>query len=144
MQRICEMSQRYIFKYLCLVLLMFAGSVVHSGAGEIWVTNEKDDTVSVIDDKSFEVIKTMEVGERPRGITFSKDYSVLFVCASDSDTVQMIDPNTAKSYTSCHRVKIRNNLYCTRTTDTSTLPMKMMQLLQLLILKPVQLSHRLM
>ena len=65
-------------------------------ADEIWVSNEKDDTISVIDIETLEVVRTIEVGERPRGITFSKDYSVLYVCASDSDTVQVIDPDTGK------------------------------------------------
>ena len=63
---------------------------------EIWVTNEHDDTVSVIDTETYEVTRTIEVGERPRGITFSKDYSVVYICASDSDTVQVIDPNTGE------------------------------------------------
>ncbi|MEP2944524.1 MAG: YVTN family beta-propeller repeat protein [Hyphomicrobiales bacterium] len=65
-------------------------------ADEIWVTNEKDDTISVIDTDTLEVTRTIEVGERPRGIIFSHDYSVLYVCASDSDTVQVIDPDTGK------------------------------------------------
>ena len=65
-------------------------------ADEIWVTNEKDDTVSVIDIETLEVVRTIEVGERPRGITFSKDHSVLYVCASDSDTVQVIDPESGE------------------------------------------------
>lgn len=65
-------------------------------ADEIWVTNEKDDTVSVIDIETMEVVRTIDVGERPRGITFSKDFSVLYVCASDSDTVQVIDPETGR------------------------------------------------
>ena len=65
-------------------------------AGEIWVTNEKDDTVSVISTETLEVIKTYETGERPRGITFSKDYSRVYICASDSDAVQVMDPATGK------------------------------------------------
>ena len=44
-------------------------------AGEIWVTNEKDNTISVIDVDTLEVTRTIPVGERPRGITFSKDFS---------------------------------------------------------------------
>ncbi|MEO1612801.1 MAG: YVTN family beta-propeller repeat protein [Pseudomonadota bacterium] len=66
------------------------------GEGEIWVSNEKDDTVSVIDIASLEVIRTLPTGERPRGITFSKDFSRLYICASDSDTVQVMDPETGK------------------------------------------------
>lgn len=65
-------------------------------AEEIWVTNEKDDTVSVIDVATLEVVRTIPTGERPRGITFSKDFSRVYVCASDSDTVQVIDPETGK------------------------------------------------
>ena len=65
-------------------------------AGEIWVTNEKDDTVSVIDTDTLEVIQTYPTGERPRGITFSKDFTRLYICASDSDSVQVMDPNTGE------------------------------------------------
>lgn len=61
-------------------------------ADEIWVTNEKDDTISVIDVETLEVVRTVPTGERPRGITFAKDHSVVYVCASDSDAVQVIDP----------------------------------------------------
>ena len=63
-------------------------------AGEIWVTNETDNTISVIDTTTLEVTRTIPTGERPRGITFAHDGSVAYVCASDSDTVQVIDPVT--------------------------------------------------
>ena len=65
-------------------------------ADEIWVSNEKDDTISVIDLDTLEVSRTIDVGERPLGITFARDHSVLYLCASDSDTVQVIDPETGK------------------------------------------------
>lgn len=78
--------------FVCLSLL----APLPINAGEIWISNEKDDTLSVIDTTTLEVIRTLEVGERPRGITFSKDYSRLYICASDSDTVQVMDPNTGE------------------------------------------------
>ena len=65
-------------------------------AEQIYVTNEKDDTISIIDVKSLEVVKTINVGERPRGITISKDKKHIFICASDSDTVQVMDIATGK------------------------------------------------
>ncbi len=75
-------------------LLILLPTLAH--AGEIWVTNEKDDTISVIDVESLEVVRTYETGERPRGLTFSKNFSRLFICASDSDTVQVMDPETGE------------------------------------------------
>ena len=82
-------------KHLTLALLL-GTTALPATAGEIWVTNEKDDTISVIDTDTLEVTRTIETGERPRGITFSKDYSVVYICASDSDTVQVMDPNTGE------------------------------------------------
>ncbi|MFN3576306.1 MAG: YVTN family beta-propeller repeat protein [Tabrizicola sp.] len=75
-----------------LVLLCAASA----GADEIWVTNEKDDTISVIDTRTLEVTRTIPTGERPRGITFSHDHSRVYICASDSDTVQVMDPATGE------------------------------------------------
>lgn len=63
-------------------------------ADEIRVANEKDDTISVID--TLEVTCTIQTGENPRGIIFSKDYSVVYICASDSDAVQVMDPDSGK------------------------------------------------
>ncbi len=66
-------------------------TVVPAFAHWVYVSNEKDNTISVIDTETNEVINTLEVGERPRGITLSRDYKHLFVCASDSDAVQVYD-----------------------------------------------------
>lgn len=74
-----------------LIALVVASPLL---ADEIWVSNEMDDTISVIDVSTLEVVRTIETGERPRGITFSQDYAVVYVCASDSDTVQVIDTQT--------------------------------------------------
>ena len=61
-------------------------------ADEIWISNEKDNTLSVIDTATLEVTRTIPTGERPRGIAFSHDHSRLYICASDSDAVQVMDP----------------------------------------------------
>ena len=86
-----------MIRITALTLLLATSGLGHGALGdEIWVSNEKDDTISVIDIETLEVVRTLDVGERPRGITFSKDYSVLYVCASDSDTVQVIDPESGR------------------------------------------------
>ena len=53
-------------------------------------------TSTVSELATLEVTRTIPTGERPRGITFSKDYSVVYICASDSDTVQVMDPETGE------------------------------------------------
>ncbi|WP_415894288.1 YVTN family beta-propeller repeat protein [Neptuniibacter sp. PT8_73] len=74
--------------------ILIASPLLHAEVA--YVSNEKDDTISIIDLDSMEVIETLNVGERPRGILFSKDYTKLYICASDSDTVQIMDLATKK------------------------------------------------
>ena len=61
-----------------------------------YITNEKDNTVSVIDIKKNKVIKTVEVGQRPRGIIMSKDGKLVLICASDDDRVEVREAETLK------------------------------------------------
>ena len=63
----------------------------------IYVSNEKDNTISIIDSDNLEVFETIAVGQRPRGITLTKDGKFLLVCASDDDTVEMIDVCAAQT-----------------------------------------------
>ena len=81
---------------LTATLLASVFTVLPACAGEFWISNEKDNTISVIDEATLEVTRTIEVGKRPRGIIFAKDHSVLYLCASDSDAVQVIDPVSGK------------------------------------------------
>ena len=60
----------------------------------VFVTNEKDNTVSIIDSMNLEVKKTVKVGQRPRGVALSKDAKWLLVCASDDDKIQVFDART--------------------------------------------------
>lgn len=80
--------------------LLLAAAIILSGTSKnalaeyAYVTNEKDNTISVIDIDRLEVVETLDVGMRPRGITFNRDYSQLYICASDSDAVQVMDMAT--------------------------------------------------
>ena len=42
----------------------------------------------------MEVVKTINVGQRPRGITISQDGKLIYICASDDDTIEIIDTAT--------------------------------------------------
>ncbi|HBX56841.1 MAG TPA: hypothetical protein DEH10_15875, partial [Pseudomonas sp.] len=54
-------------------------------AATAYVSNEKDDSISVIDLATLEVTATLAVGMRPRGLLLSQDNKLLYICASDSD-----------------------------------------------------------
>ncbi len=58
---------------------------------QIFVSNEKDNTVTVIDGKTLEVIKTIPTARRPRGIIASPDGKEVYVAAGDGDIMDVID-----------------------------------------------------
>ena len=47
-----------------------------------------------LDSATLEVKETIPVGMRPRGIMLTKDDKYLLICASDDDTVQVVDVNS--------------------------------------------------
>lgn len=61
-------------------------------AHEVFITNEKDNSISVIDSTKLEVVRTIRVGERPRGVIASKDGETVFVCTSDSNEIMALNP----------------------------------------------------
>ena len=83
-----------LFRHTALALAI--GLSTPALASIAYVSNEKDNTLSVIDTDTQEVIETIDVGQRPRGILLSKDYTKLYICASDDDTVQVLDLATRK------------------------------------------------
>ena len=79
---------------LATALSLLSISPLH--AYTVYISNEKDNSVTVIDSKTFKVIDTIKVGQRPRGIILSKDEKYILICASDDDTVEVIDRKTKK------------------------------------------------
>ncbi len=59
---------------MCLAQLPFL-----AGAERVYVSNEDGQTVTVIDTAKAQVIATVDVGKRPRGLKLSKDGSQLYV-----------------------------------------------------------------
>jgi PQQ-dependent catabolism-associated beta-propeller protein len=63
-------------------------------AEKIFVSNEQDNTLSVIDGASLEVIDTIRVGRRPRSMDVSNDGQYLFVAVGDDEAVDVVDIET--------------------------------------------------
>lgn len=85
------MKFRYTTCLLPVALMMFSTA---ASAYSIYVSNEKDNTISVIDGESLELVDTIEVGQRPRGIVLSNDGSILYMCTSDDNHVEVMDVET--------------------------------------------------
>ena len=60
-------------------------------AEKIFVSNEKDNTITVLDGGSLAIVKTVKVGELPRALLTSVDGKTIYICASDSDSIQALD-----------------------------------------------------
>ncbi|MGQ0616388.1 MAG: YVTN family beta-propeller repeat protein [Acidimicrobiia bacterium] len=60
----------------------------------VYVPNSVDDTVSVIDPATFEVIDQFDVGDEPQHVIPSYDLKTLYVAATQGNTLTPIDPAT--------------------------------------------------
>src|SRR5215471_8766422 len=85
---------QWLIRMLLGALLAAAGAGKHADAFTAYVSNEKGNTVTVIDTARFEAVKTIKVGQRPRGIEVTRDVKFLLVAVGDDDTIQMIDTGT--------------------------------------------------
>src|SRR5579871_5087054 len=95
--QIAVMERLQMWRY-CLSSLLLA-CVAASGAARgytAYISNEKGNTVSVIDTDKWAVTATIKVGQRPRGIEFTRDGKFVMVAVGDDDTIQVIDANTQK------------------------------------------------
>jgi len=65
--------RRGIFARLLVALAATFIAVHQASAYLAYVSNEKSNTISVIDTSRWEVVRTIKVGQRPRGIAITKD-----------------------------------------------------------------------
>ena len=54
-------------------MIVWLATATPAAAFIAYVSNEKSNTVSVIDTDKWAVTKTIKVGQRPRGIEFTRD-----------------------------------------------------------------------
>ncbi|WNF22555.1 YncE family protein [Mesobacillus jeotgali] len=69
--------------------------VVYTGDGKyVLVTNNEDDTVSVINARTYEVVKTIPTGKGPHGFRISADSKFAYIANMGEDTVSAINLET--------------------------------------------------
>lgn len=79
---------RLTWPLLASCAVFFAGA---AAAEEIFVSNEQDGSISVIDGGSLSVVATIPVGRRPRGIGVSRNGGELYVAVGDDNRIEVVD-----------------------------------------------------
>lgn len=77
---------------LALTCIFFSATA--ASAELIFVSNERDNTVTVLDGGTLETVKTLKTSARPRGIITSHDGKLIYVCAGDDNRLDVIDVAT--------------------------------------------------
>ena len=59
---------------------------------EVWVVNHLSDSISVVDVPSGRIVRTLLVGDEPTDVEFAGTPVRAFVCLSQEDRIEVIDP----------------------------------------------------
>jgi YVTN family beta-propeller protein len=78
------------------------GIAFNPNNGDMYVTNEVSDTVSVIDGTTNTVIGTIPVGDLPDGIAFNPNNGYVYVTQFGRNTVSVIAPLTTTFSDGCN------------------------------------------
>ena len=81
-----------ISKQLQLLTLIFLCHTAFADTGRVFVSNERGDSVSVFDGNTNQVISTIPVGKRPRGVGISPDGTEVYVAVSLDNLIAVVDP----------------------------------------------------
>src|SRR5688500_6315140 len=77
-----------------LVVASLAVGVAETSAkdtGRIFVSNEKSNTVTVLDGKSYAPVATIRTGKRPRDLKLNPERTRLYVACGDDNRIDVID-----------------------------------------------------
>jgi PQQ-dependent catabolism-associated beta-propeller protein len=77
--------------FILLFSLFPALPALGEATGRVFVSNEKDNTVTVIDSSTDTVEATFEVGHRPRGVGLSPDHQFLYVALGEDNAIAVVD-----------------------------------------------------
>ena len=78
---------------IALLSLAMLGAGATSAAAEplVYVSNERSNSVTVIDASSDKVVATIPVGNRPRGIGVSPDGKTIYVALGHDNAIAVVD-----------------------------------------------------
>ncbi|MGV9778924.1 YncE family protein [Streptosporangium sp. NPDC003464] len=106
----------------------------------VYVPNSESDTVTVIDPRTYRVLRTFEVGRRPQHVVPSWDMKTLWVNNTDDDSLTPIDPRTGRPGKPVH-VDDPYNLYFTPDGRTALVLAERENRLDFLAPRTMRLRH---
>jgi YVTN family beta-propeller protein len=65
-------------------------------AETVFVSLEKDNAIALVDPVDGKLLKTVPIGQRPRGVALSLDGKQLYVATSDDNTIKIMDTDSLK------------------------------------------------
>ncbi len=109
---------------ILMATTLLVGLGLPADAMTLFVANEKDNTVTVLDGETLEIVKTITTSRRPRGIIISHDFKEVYVCAATTTGSTSSTPKRWRSPGSWRAARIRNSSTSTRRASGSTSPTK--------------------
>ena len=72
--------------------MMAMGSTTQAaGTGYLFVSSEKDHAITVLDGKTYEVVKQIRTAARPRHLAFNPERSLLYAACGEGNAIDIID-----------------------------------------------------
>ena len=62
-----------------------------AGTGYLFVSSEKDHAITVLDGKTYEVVKQIRTAARPRHLAFNPDHTRLYAACGEGNAIDIID-----------------------------------------------------
>ena len=72
-------------------ILVMAPATWAAGTGYLFVSSEKDHAITVLDGKTYEVVKQIRTAARPRHLAFDPDRSRLYAACGEGNAIDIID-----------------------------------------------------
>ena len=64
---------------------------------QLYISNEDDSAVSVVDIASGTVVKSVKIGGQPEGVKATPDGKLVYVTSEEDGTISVLDPRPARS-----------------------------------------------
>lgn len=74
-----------------LLISCLCASAYAKETGYLFISNEKDNAVTVLDGKDYRLIKTIKTSDRPRHLAFNHDKSKLYAACGEGESIDIID-----------------------------------------------------